>query len=69
MIERDLPHSDEAERNVISCVLLDGAAALVTALDAKITEACFYDPKNAKLWRAIIWNHNHGRPIETAKGG
>lgn len=66
MIERDLPHSEEAERNVISCVLLDGASALVTALDSKITEACFYDPKNSKLWRAIIWNHNHGRPIETA---
>lgn len=65
-MNRELPRSEEAERNVISCVLLDGAAALVTALDSKITEECFFEPKNAKLWRAIIWNHNHGRPIETA---
>jgi len=65
-MNRELPHSEDAERNVISCVLLDGAAALVTALDSKITEECFFEPKNAKLWRAIIWNHNHGRPIETA---
>lgn len=58
------PHSDEAETYVIAYVLFDGVTALVKALDAKITEDCFYDPRNFKLWRAILWNNNHGRPVE-----
>ena len=61
---QELPHSDEAETYVIAYVLFDGVTALVKALDAKITEDCFHDPRNHKLWRAILWNNNHGRPVE-----
>lgn len=63
--ETKLPHSEEAEKAVISCVLLDGAPALVKAMDAKIAPDWFHEDKNARLWKAILWNHSHGRPLET----
>ena len=61
---QELPHSTEAETYVIAYVLFDGVTALVKALDAKVTEDCFSDPRNLKLWRAILWNNNHGRPLD-----
>lgn len=63
---KDLPHNLEAERNVISVVLQDGAASLSRAMEMKITADCFYSPANNRIWRAILWLHNHNRPIETS---
>lgn len=63
---KDLPHNLEAERNVISIVLQDGAASLSRAMEMKITADCFYSPANNRIWRAILWLHNHNRPIDTS---
>lgn len=60
----DLPHNVEAERGLLACVLLDGASALSKALDAKITEDAFYDPKHTKFWRSILWLHSKNLPID-----
>lgn len=61
-----LPHNTEAERGLLACILLDGAGALAKALDAKLTEAAFYDPKHANLWSAILWIHSRNLPIDAA---
>ena len=62
----DMPHNSEAERGLLACILLDGAAALSKSLDAKISEQSFHDPSNAKLWRAILWIHGKNLPIDAA---
>ncbi len=60
----DMPHSEEAERGLLACVLMDGAAGLSKALDGKIVDECFYAPLHKKVWRSILWLHNHNQPIE-----
>lgn len=59
-----LPHSDEGERVILSQVLLDGPAALAKALEAKLTEECFYNPLHRRVWKAILWQHKNNKPLE-----
>lgn len=59
-----LPHSEEGERAILSCILLDGAASLTKALDAKIDEECFSVPLHRKVWRAIQWQYKNNKPLE-----
>ncbi len=59
-----LPHSEEGERIVLSCILLDGPASLAKAIDGKIEEECFYLPQHRRLWRAIQWQHKNSQPLE-----
>lgn len=59
-----LPHSEEGERIVLSCILLDGPASLAKAIDGKIEEECFHLPQHRRLWRAIQWQHKNSQPLE-----
>lgn len=59
-----LPHSEEGERIILSCILLDGPSSLAKAIDGRIDEACFYLPQHRKLWRAIQWQHKNNQPLE-----
>lgn len=59
-----LPYSDEGERIIIACVLMDGVASLNKAMEGKITEDCFYVPQHRKMWRALQWQHKNNKPLE-----
>lgn len=59
-----LPHSEEGERAILSCILLDGQSNLTKAFDANITEECFHIPLHRKVWRAIQWQHKNNKPLE-----
>jgi replicative DNA helicase len=60
----NLPFSEEGERTILSCILMDGQAALAKAIDAKLSEDSFYDPTYRKVWRAIQWQHKNNKPLE-----
>jgi replicative DNA helicase len=64
MTNTDLPHTLDGERAILSCILLDGAASLSKALDAKIGEEAFFDPIHRKVWRAILWLHKNNQAID-----
>lgn len=59
-----LPYSDEGERIIIACVLMDGVGSLNKAMEGKITEECFYVPQHRKMWRALQWQHKNNKPLE-----
>ncbi len=59
-----LPYSDEGERIIIACVLMDGVASLNKAMEGKIVEECFYVPQQRKMWRALQWQHKNNKPLE-----
>jgi len=59
-----LPHSEEGERIILSCILLDGPKSLAMAIDGKIEEEVFYVPCHRRLWRAIQWQHKNSQPLE-----
>ena len=60
----DAPYSDEGERIILSCILMDGVSSLVKATEGRIDEECFYVPQHKKLWKAIQWQHRNNRPLE-----
>ena len=64
MPNTDLPHTLDGERAILSCILLDGAASLSKALDAKIGEEAFFDPIHRKVWRGILWLHKNNQAID-----
>ncbi len=60
----DAPYTDEGERIILSCILMDGVSSLVKATEGRIDEECFYVPQHKKLWKAIQWQHRNNRPLE-----
>jgi replicative DNA helicase len=60
----NLPHSIEAERTVLSCIVLDGAAYLSKALDYRITESWFYHRPHVAIWKTLMGCHAHGKPLD-----
>ena len=59
-----LPFSEEGERTILSCILMDGQIALAKAIDSKLTEDSFYDPTYRRVWKAIQWQHKNNKPLE-----
>ena len=59
-----LPYSDEGERIILSCILMDGVSSLIKAVEGKVNEECFYVPQHRKMWRAIQWQHKNNKPLE-----
>lgn len=60
----NLPHSIEAERTVLSCIVLDGASYLSKALDYRISESWFYHRPHQVIWKGIMGCHAHGKPVD-----
>jgi len=60
----NLPHSIEAERTVLSCIVLDGAAYLSKALDYRISEQWFHHKPHQAIWKTIMGCHAHGKPLD-----
>lgn len=61
-----LPASPEAEENLISCCLLDGADALAKCESAGIGARSFFEPRNATIFSAITAIWKRGDPIDAA---
>ena len=60
----NLPHSIEAERTVLSCIVLDGAAYLSKALDYRVSEQWFHHRPHQAIWKTIMGCHAHGKPLD-----
>ena len=59
-----LPHNEEAERIVLSCIMNEGASALIKALDYRVTDSWFYYQPAKAIWKAINESHIRGLGLE-----
>jgi replicative DNA helicase len=59
-----LPYSPEAEKQVLSCMFIDGSVSLTKALEAKVDDAHFHDGLNQKIWKTILYLHRNSKPIQ-----
>lgn len=60
----NLPHSIEAERTVLSCIVLDGPSYLIKALDYRVAPEWFHHLPHRKIWSSIMACHAHGRAFD-----
>ena len=60
----NLPHSIEAERTVLSCIVLDGATYLIKALDYRVTDTWFHHHPHRQIWKTIMGCHGRGKPVD-----
>jgi replicative DNA helicase len=61
---RTLPHSIEAEAQLLSCCLLDGADVISRAVSAGVGSDSFYDPKHGITFAALLALVAAGKPTE-----
>lgn len=66
MIGRVPPHSVEAEEQLLSCCLLDGATVLVKCVDEKIVPQSFYVPANRVIFSHLLNMQKAGKHIEAS---
>lgn len=59
-----LPYSEDAERIVLSAIVMDGATSLTRALDYRVNETWFYVPQHRAIWKTIMGCHAHGKPLD-----
>lgn len=59
-----MPHSIEAERTVLSCIVLEGALHLSKALDFKVGVDWFFHKPHQAIWRTVMGCHAHGKPLD-----
>lgn len=59
-----LPHNEQAERIVISCIVQEGSSALLKALDYRVTESWFYNPFCKAVWKQINECHVRGKGLD-----
>jgi replicative DNA helicase len=57
-----LPHNDQAERVVLSCIMNEGASALLKALDYRVSDGWFYSQPAKAIWKQINECHIKGGP-------
>jgi len=66
VVGRSLPHSLEAEENLLSCCLLDGADVISRCLEARIKAGSFYDAKHGIIFEVLLNLYNNQKPIEVS---
>lgn len=59
---RILPHSDEAEQALLSCVLIDEDAPITILSELKADD--FYQPQHKEIFQAMLNLYNRDRPID-----
>lgn len=64
--DREIPHSQDAEEHLLSCVLLDGAEVMAKCEEAKLTTAAFYTRANALIFERLRDLHSRKQPLELA---
>jgi replicative DNA helicase len=60
------PHSVEAEEQLLSAALMDGATVLARCDRAKLTPAAFYVPANRLIYAVLVKMLEDGKPIDLA---
>lgn len=65
--ERIIPHSDEAERGILSCMLQSENAQAVAMQSVHYSE--FYDRRNRMIFEGISRLYERGEPIDTITVG
>lgn len=63
---RILPHSPEAEKQLLSCCFLDGADIIARCVVAKITPASFYVSANSIIFDVLLDMYSRKLPIDIA---
>ena len=63
---RTLPHSVEAEENLLACIMLDGADVLARCIGAGISPESFYVAAHGMLFRTALALHTRGEPCDVA---
>lgn len=61
---RTLPHSIEAEEQLLSCCLLDGSDTIARCQEAHITPSYFYSSVNGLIFRRLCELHQKNIPVE-----
>jgi len=61
---RELPHSLDAEENLI-CVCFIDNGVIARCIEAGIASKSFYDPNHAMIWGAVEALHKTGTPVDT----
>jgi len=54
----------DAEDAVLSALMLDPAFAIAECVAAQLPHTAFSDHRNALMYRAILWLHREGRPVD-----
>lgn len=63
---RKVPHSEEAERHVLSGLFLDGNVCMAEALDAKLDKRAFYNAQNGVIFEALADCFARKLPLDLA---
>lgn len=58
-----LPHSEEAEQQVLGACLADGAETIGRMLNEKLTAEAFYDPRNRIVWGVMVELYQRQPPV------
>ncbi len=66
IVGRTLPHSLEAEENLLSCCLIDGPDVIPRAIEAHIQPKSFYDTKHGIIFEHLLALHARNLPIDVA---
>lgn len=66
IIGRALPHSLEAENNVLAVCLLDGESMVQRCVESGLDPASFYSPQHAIVFEALLRLRADRKPIETS---
>lgn len=66
LIGRILPHSIEAEENLLSACMLDGADVLSRCLEARIKPESFYDSKHGIIYDCLCCLLKSGKPTDSS---
>lgn len=62
-VGREMPWSEEAERHVIACCLLDGSDTIARCLEAHLSPDSFYRPANRLIFEVILDLYQKSPPV------
>lgn len=63
---RELPHSAEAEVQILSCAFIDGREAVSLCATKGIIALAFYTPRNRTVYEVILGLYAEDKPIDMA---
>ena len=67
LIKRILPHSDDAERSVIGCMMMNREAIMIAS--EILTGDEFYRQQMGIVFDSMVELYNEGKPVETERKG
>ncbi len=60
---REMPWSEEAERHVIGCCLLDGSDTIARCMESRVSADSFYSPANRLIFETIVDLYQKSPPV------